>query len=99
MNLNKRRGQSMGYWLNEPTILRPERFDGAIRELSEAGYSFLRVMLRATNFTHRSPEVVAAIVRRAADRGGPVVYAPARWRLIMAIIRSIPAAIFNKMNF
>jgi short-subunit dehydrogenase len=46
-----------------------------------------------------TPEMVAAIVRRAADRGGPVVYAPARWRLIMAIIRSIPAVIFNKMNF
>lgn len=46
-----------------------------------------------------TPETVAAIVRRAADRGGPVVYAPARWRLIMAIIRMIPATIFNKMNF
>jgi decaprenylphospho-beta-D-erythro-pentofuranosid-2-ulose 2-reductase len=42
---------------------------------------------------------VAAVVRKAADSGGPVVYAPARWRLIMAIIRIIPAAIFNKMKF
>jgi short-subunit dehydrogenase len=46
-----------------------------------------------------SPEAIAAVVRKAADRGGPVVYAPARWRLIMAIIRIIPAAVFNKMNF
>jgi decaprenylphospho-beta-D-erythro-pentofuranosid-2-ulose 2-reductase len=46
-----------------------------------------------------TPEAVAAVVRKAADSGGPVVYAPARWRLIMAIIRLIPAAIFNKMNF
>ena len=46
-----------------------------------------------------TPEAVAAIVRKAADSGGPVVYAPARWRLIMAIIRMIPAAVFNKMNF
>jgi short-subunit dehydrogenase len=46
-----------------------------------------------------SPEAVAAVVRKAADSGGPVVYAPARWRLIMAIIRMIPAPIFNKMNF
>jgi decaprenylphospho-beta-D-erythro-pentofuranosid-2-ulose 2-reductase len=46
-----------------------------------------------------TPEAVAAVVRRAADSGGPVVYAPARWRLIMAIIRMIPAAVFNKMNF
>jgi short-subunit dehydrogenase len=46
-----------------------------------------------------TPEAVAAVVRKAADSGGPVVYAPARWRLIMAIIRAIPASIFNKMNF
>jgi short-subunit dehydrogenase len=46
-----------------------------------------------------TPEAVAAVVRKAADSGGPVVYAPARWRLIMAIIRLIPAPIFNKMNF
>lgn len=46
-----------------------------------------------------TPEAVAAIVRKAADRGGPVVYAPARWRPIMAVIRLIPSGIFNKMNF
>jgi decaprenylphospho-beta-D-erythro-pentofuranosid-2-ulose 2-reductase len=46
-----------------------------------------------------TPEAVAAVVRKAADRGGPVLYAPARWRPIMAIIRMIPAPIFNKMNF
>jgi len=46
-----------------------------------------------------TPEAVAAVVRKAADSGGPVIYAPGRWRLIMAIIRMIPAPIFNKMNF
>ncbi|WP_398478480.1 SDR family NAD(P)-dependent oxidoreductase [Tardiphaga sp.] len=46
-----------------------------------------------------TPEAVAAIIRKAADRGGPVVYAPGRWWLIMTIIRNIPAVIFNKMNF
>jgi decaprenylphospho-beta-D-erythro-pentofuranosid-2-ulose 2-reductase len=45
-----------------------------------------------------TPETVAAVVRKAADSGGPIIYAPARWRLIMAIIRMIPTAIFNKMN-
>jgi short-subunit dehydrogenase len=34
-----------------------------------------------------TPEAVAAIVRRAADRGGPVVYAPWFWRWIMLVIR------------
>lgn len=46
-----------------------------------------------------APETVAAIVRKAADRGGPVIYAPGRWALIMFVIRAIPAVIFNKMNF
>ena len=44
------------------------------------------------------PEGVAAVVRRAADRGGPVVYAPARWRLIMLVIRCVPTFIFNRLN-
>ena len=46
-----------------------------------------------------TPEAVAAIVRKAADSGGPAVYAPGRWFFIMTMIRAIPSAIFNKMNF
>jgi NAD(P)-dependent dehydrogenase (short-subunit alcohol dehydrogenase family) len=46
-----------------------------------------------------TPDAVAAVVRKAAAGGGPVVYAPARWRFIMAIIRALPGAVFNKMNF
>jgi short-subunit dehydrogenase len=41
---------------------------------------------------------IAAVVRRAADRGGPVVYAPWFWRFIMLVIRALPASIFNRMN-
>jgi decaprenylphospho-beta-D-erythro-pentofuranosid-2-ulose 2-reductase len=37
-----------------------------------------------------TPEVVAATVRRAAERAGPVVYAPWFWRWIMLIIRFLP---------
>lgn len=45
-----------------------------------------------------TPETVAAIVRRAADRGGPIVYAPWFWRWIMLVIRLLPAAIFNRLD-
>ncbi|MRG55129.1 SDR family NAD(P)-dependent oxidoreductase [Phyllobacterium sp. SYP-B3895] len=45
-----------------------------------------------------TPEQVAKVVRRAADDKGPVFYAPARWRLIMLIIRNLPTAIFNRMS-
>ncbi len=45
-----------------------------------------------------TPEAVAAVVRRAADRGGPVQYAPWFWRFIMLIIRFLPAPIFNRLD-
>jgi NAD(P)-dependent dehydrogenase (short-subunit alcohol dehydrogenase family) len=45
-----------------------------------------------------TPEAVAKIVRRSADHRAVVVYAPARWRLIMLIIRCLPGAIFNRTN-
>lgn len=48
--------------------------------------------------TWAEPEEVARIVRRAADRGGPVVYAPGKWRLIMLVIRHLPARIFNRLE-
>jgi len=45
------------------------------------------------------PEAVAKRVLRAIDRGTPVVYAPAPWRLIMAVIRALPRAIMRRVNF
>lgn len=44
------------------------------------------------------PEVVAQAAFKAAQRGTEVVYAPAPWRLIMAIIRAIPERIFKKLS-
>lgn len=44
------------------------------------------------------PEQVAPIVARAAERGGPIVYAPTFWRLIMLVIRYMPTFVFNKIN-
>jgi NAD(P)-dependent dehydrogenase (short-subunit alcohol dehydrogenase family) len=41
-------------------------------------------------------DTVAQIIRRAADTGGPVVYAPWFWRFIMLIIRLVPASLFHK---
>jgi decaprenylphospho-beta-D-erythro-pentofuranosid-2-ulose 2-reductase len=46
-----------------------------------------------------APEQVARAIRRAADRGGPIQYTPAKWRLIMRIVREIPSPIFDKLNF
>ena len=45
------------------------------------------------------PDAVAQRVLGAIDRGAPVVYAPAPWRLIMAVIRALPRAIMRRINF
>ena len=45
------------------------------------------------------PDAVARRVLVAIDRGMPVVYAPAPWRLIMAVIRALPRAIMRRINF
>jgi len=45
------------------------------------------------------PNAVARRVLRAIDRGRPVVYAPAPWRLVMAVIRALPRAIMRRINF
>ncbi len=42
------------------------------------------------------PEAVAPIIKRAATRGSPVVYAPGFWRWIMLAIRTVPAPVFHK---
>jgi NAD(P)-dependent dehydrogenase (short-subunit alcohol dehydrogenase family) len=44
-----------------------------------------------------TPEAVARVVRRAADRGG-VTYAPARWRLLMLVLRLLPRPIWNRLD-
>jgi decaprenylphospho-beta-D-erythro-pentofuranosid-2-ulose 2-reductase len=45
------------------------------------------------------PDAVARRVLAAIDRGAPVVYAPAPWRLIMAVIRALPRALMRRLNF
>ena len=44
------------------------------------------------------PEAVAAMCWRAAMDGREEVYAPAPWRLIMAILRAIPEKFFKKLS-
>jgi decaprenylphospho-beta-D-erythro-pentofuranosid-2-ulose 2-reductase len=45
-----------------------------------------------------SPEAVAQAIVAAIDKGSPVVYAPARWALIMMVIRHLPRFVFNRLN-
>lgn len=42
------------------------------------------------------PDAIAQVVRRAADKGGAVVYAPWFWRFILLIIRLLPEPVFHK---
>lgn len=43
-----------------------------------------------------SADQIGQALRRAADKGGPIQYAPGKWRLVMAIIRAVPAFVFHK---
>ena len=45
-----------------------------------------------------STQSVALEIDRAISSRKPTLYTPRKWALIMFVIRSIPAAIFNKLN-
>lgn len=45
------------------------------------------------------PDQVAERALSAIRRGTPVVYAPAPWRLIMAVIRALPRAVMRRISF
>lgn len=45
------------------------------------------------------PQDVARRVLSAIDRGTPVVYAPAPWRLVMTVIRALPRAVMRRVSF
>lgn len=45
------------------------------------------------------PEQVAKRVLGAIDRGTPVIYAPAPWRAVMAIIKRLPRFVMRRINF
>ena len=42
------------------------------------------------------PAQVAIAIRRAADKGGPIQYAPTIWKFIMLVIRTVPSFVFHK---
>ena len=46
-----------------------------------------------------SADRAAEIILEKASRGVVTAYVPARWRLVMAIVRSIPSFIFSKLGF
>ena len=45
-----------------------------------------------------SVENVAQLIVKAISEGKPVVYAPAKWAVIMMVIRHLPRFVFNKLD-
>lgn len=41
---------------------------------------------------------VAALVVAGIEKGSPVIYAPAKWRIIMAVLRHMPRFVFNRLD-
>jgi len=58
-------------------------------------------MLKKTtpSFLTSTPEEAARCIFKAIIKQKNVAYVKPRWRMVMFIIRTIPQAIFNKMNF
>lgn len=54
--------------------------------------------LKARGARLAQADEVARQIVEGVRRGRPVVYAPGRWRLIMWVIRSMPALVFNKLD-
>lgn len=54
--------------------------------------------LKANGAKLADAEAVAAAIVRGMDRGQPVVYAPAKWALIMLVIRHLPRFVFHRMD-
>lgn len=52
--------------------------------------------LRGGKLALASADSVARDIVAGADRGLPVVYTPAKWRLIMTIIRLLPRRVFHR---
>lgn len=50
-------------------------------------------------FLVSSPQSCAQAILRASQKGRPVLYHPGFWRLIMLIIRHIPATIMKRLKF
>jgi NAD(P)-dependent dehydrogenase (short-subunit alcohol dehydrogenase family) len=50
-------------------------------------------------FLVATPQACASAALKAAERGRAVVYHPGFWRLIMLMIRLLPAAIMKRLNF
>ncbi|AVT01107.1 SDR family NAD(P)-dependent oxidoreductase [Paracidovorax avenae] len=54
--------------------------------------------LKAQGARLATPEEVADAIVRGMARGAAVVYAPAKWALIMLVIRHLPRAVFHRMK-
>lgn len=54
--------------------------------------------MNRTGLLWARPEDIARVAYRRAKRGGVVAYAPGFWFAIMAIIRNLPAFVFNRME-
>jgi decaprenylphospho-beta-D-erythro-pentofuranosid-2-ulose 2-reductase len=54
--------------------------------------------LKPPPFAGEADDVAAQVVG-AIDRGSPVVYAPAIWRLVMMIIRRLPRFVMRRVGF
>jgi len=61
--MKRQKEQSLGVWLNETLIPYPDKMDRAVHDIARSGFGIIRLFLRNTNYTHRSPQVIKAVAR------------------------------------
>jgi len=103
------RGRRSNYVYGAAKGLVARYVEGMQHRLAGSG-SPLRVVLvkpgpTATPMTAHLPprglapvDAVACRIVQGSQAGTAVVYAPGKWALIMAVIRHLPAAVFNRMD-
>jgi short-subunit dehydrogenase len=74
------------------------RGSGVLIQVVKPGPIRTRMTAGMRGFAMAEPETAARDIVRGIDRGRDEVYTPGYWRLVMAVIRAIPAPVFKRMK-
>ncbi|MFD1341304.1 SDR family NAD(P)-dependent oxidoreductase [Litorisediminicola beolgyonensis] len=72
--------------------------DGPRAILIKPGPTRTRMTAQMDQSGMADPDAVASDILRGIKAGKPVIYTPGKWRVIMAVIRLLPRAIFNRLD-
>lgn len=74
------------------------RGSGVLIQAVKPGPIRTRMTAGMRSIAMAAPETAARDIVRAVDRGLDTVYTPGYWRIVMAVIRAIPAPVFKRLR-